>query len=242
MTILEASGTLKYGTSQGRREYKNMIAKIKDSNPAKNPDDLQYILDNVDVDNYFEYIALEMFVGNSDIGNTRFYKTNQEGSKWRWIWYDADYGLFSSSFNSPKSYTKAKGMGEKLIDNTILLKLLTVPEYKAKFLTKFGDIFQTFTTEYMLSVLQPLIEQITPEMRLHWARWGELNDKFVISEVPTTADGAYRYWEKRIARLQNTLKKRPNLLWGYTKEAFKLSDEEMEQYFGTQPPMPADAV
>ena len=242
MTILEASGTLKYGTSQGRREYKNMIAKIKDSNPAKNPDDLQYILDNVDVDNYFEYIALEMFVGNSDIGNTRFYKTNQEGSKWRWIWYDADYGLFSSSFNSPKSYTKAKGMGEKLIDNTILLKLLTVPEYKAKFLTKFGNIFQTFTTEYMLSVLQPLIEQITPEMRLHWARWGELNDKFVISEVPTTADGAYRYWEKRIARLQNTLKKRPNLLWGYTKEAFKLSDEEMEQYFGTQPPMPADAV
>ena len=242
MTILEASGTLKYGTTAGRRAYKDMIAKIKSGNPAKNPEDLQYILDNVDVDNYFEYIALEMFVGNSDIGNTRFYRTNEEGSKWRWIWYDADYGLFSSSFNSPKSYTKAKGMGEKLIDNTILLKLLSVPEYKDKFLTKFGDIFQTFTTDFMMSVLTPLIEQITPEMRLHWARWGELNDTFVISEVPTTGDGAYRYWEKRIARLQNTLKKRPNLLWGYAQDAFNLSNEQMEHYFGTRPVMPDDAV
>ena len=242
ITILEASGTLKYGTSAARREYKNMISKIKASHPEKNEEDLQYILDNVDVDNYFEYIALEMFVGNSDIGNTRFYKTNQEGSKWRWIWYDADYGLFNSSFNSPKSYTKAKGMGEKLIDNTILLKLLSVPAYKDKFLTVFGDIFQTFTTEYMTSILDPLIEQITPEMQLHWARWGELNDTFVISEVPTTADGAYRYWEKRIARLKNTLKKRPNLLWGYAKEAFNLNDTQMETYFGPRPKMPDDAV
>ncbi|MBQ6529293.1 MAG: CotH kinase family protein, partial [Clostridia bacterium] len=133
-------------------------------------------------------------------------------------------------------------MGEKLIDNTILLKLLSVPEYKDKFLTKFGDIFQTFTTDFMMSVLTPLIEQITPEMRLHWARWGELNDTFVISEVPTTGDGAYRYWEKRIARLQNTLKKRPNLLWGYAQDAFNLSNEQMEHYFGPRPAMPDDAV
>ncbi len=242
ITILEASGALKYGTTQARRAYRDMISKIKSSDPAGKAEDLQYILDRVDVDNYFEYIALEMFVGNSDIGNTRFYLTNQEGSKWRWIWYDADYGLFNSSFNSPKSYTKAKGMGQQLIDNTILLKLLEVPEYKDRFLTKFGDVFQKLTTDKMLEILEPLVVQITPEMQLHWARWGEFNDQYVISEVPTTADGAYRYWEKRIQRLQNTLKKRPNLLWGYAKDVFKLTDEQMIHYFGERPPMPEDAV
>ncbi|MBR1685662.1 MAG: lamin tail domain-containing protein [Clostridia bacterium] len=242
MTILEASGSLKYGTTQDRRDYRTMINNIKAGDPNKNPSDLQYILDNVDVDNYFEYIALEMFVGNSDIGNIRFYRLKQEGSKWKWIWYDADYGLYNSSFNSPWSYTKATGMGQKSIDNTILLKLLTVPEYKDKFLLKFGDIFKTFTTENMLEVLHPLVELITPEMQLHWARWGEYNDPYVISEVPTTGDGAYRYWEKRIQRLENTLKKRPNLLWGYAQEAFSLSDEEMIHYFGERPPIPEDAV
>ena len=94
----------------------------------------------------------------------------------------------------------------------------------------------------MTDILDELVELIRPEMQLHWARWGELNDTFVISEVPTTADGAYRYWEKRIARLKNTLKKRPNLLWGYAKEAFNLNDTQMETYFGPRPKMPDDAV
>ena len=242
MTILEANGALKYGSDAVRKEYKSMIAKIKAGDPAKNPADLQYILDNVDVDNYFEYIALEMFVGNSDIGNTRFYRLNKPGSKWKWIWYDSDYGLFRAGFNSPWSYTKAKGMGDKNIDNTILLKLLTVPEYKAKFLTKLGDIFQTFTTDYMLEVLNPLVELITPEMTQHWARWGEENDTYVISEVPTTVDGAYRYWQKRVERLRNTIRLRPNYLWGFIREAFNLSQQEMVKYFGEQPELPPDAV
>ena len=245
VTILEASGTLASGSNDVRREYRNMISKIKDSKPAKNESDLQYILDNIDVDNYIEYMALLMFVGDSDPGNIRYYRIDYADgthSKWRWIWYDKDYGLFNSSFKSPSSYTKAKGMGQQNIDNTILLKLLEVPEYKDKFLRKLGDVFQTFTTQYMLDVLQPLIDQIQPEMNMHFNRWGEENDTAIIAEAPTTADGAYRYWQQRITRLQNTLKKRPNLLWGYIKDTFDLTNAQMLDYFGERPAMPEDAV
>ncbi len=242
MTILRASNALEYGTAEARREYRNMVAKIKASSPATNAEDRKYLVDNVDIDNLIEYMSFEMFVGNSDIGNTRFYRLAQEGSKWRWIWYDADYGLFSSSFNSPRSYTKASGMGEKNIDNTLFLKMLSVPEFRDRFLTRFGEIFQTLTTEKMLEVLEPLVELITPEMELHWARWGEFNDKMVIDEVPVTADGAYRYWEKRLDRLRNTLKKRPNLLWGMIQDEFNLTNAQMVHYFGERPVMPADAI
>jgi len=236
--LLQGNGRIKYGSN---REYKAMIKKIKAGNPAKNPEDLQYILDNVDVDNLFEYIAFEMFFGNSDIGNTRFYRFKTEGSKWKWVLYDVDYGLYNSSFNSPWSYTKEKGMGEKGIDNTILRKLLSVPEYKDRFLTIYGRIFQKLTTKAMLDILDELVELIRPEMQLHWARWGEENDKYVISDVPTTVDGAYRYWEKRIERLQNTIRKRPTLLWQMTQDAFNLTNEEMVLYFGEKPEMPAEA-
>lgn len=239
VTILHGNGSADYGSS---KEYKAMIAKIKKSDPANNEADLQYILDNVDVDNYLEYIALEMFVGNSDIGNIRFYKTGQEGSKWKWIFYDVDYGLYSYSLNSPWSYTKEKGMGQQNIDNTILLKLLTVPEYKDQFLRKLGDIFQTLTTETMLEVLEPMIDQVEPEMPLHFARWAEEHDQMVISEWPTTADGAYRYWEQRINRLRNTVKGRPYYLWGFAQEAFSLSEAEMLEYFGPRPELPSDFV
>ena len=237
--ILQASGTVKYGSN---KEYKAMVRKIRDGDPARNPEDLQYILDNVDVDNLFEYMALEMFVGNSDIGNTRFYRVRSEGSKWKWIWYDADYGFFNSKFDSPASYTKSSGMGQQKIDNTIFRKLLSVPEYKDLFLQKLGKVFKTFTTQYMLDVLEPLVTLITPEMELHWARWGEENDKMVIAEVPTTVDGAYRYWEKRVERLRNVLRKRPTYLWEMIQNTFQLSGTQMIQYFGEQPEMPADAV
>ena len=237
--ILQASGSVKYGSN---KEYKAMVKKIKEGNPAKNEADLQYILDNVDVDNLFEYLALEMFVGNSDIGNTRFYRMKGTDSKWRWIWYDADYGMFMSNFNSPKSYTKEKGMGDQKIDNTIFRKLLSVPEYKDRFLRKLGDVFQFLTTDRMLSILNPLVEEITPEMELHWARWGEENDQMVLSEVPVTVDGAYRYWEKRVERLRNVCRKRPTYLWEMVQAAFELTDAQMVDYLGEKPEMPPDAV
>lgn len=86
MDILESNGTVNYGSNE---EYKAMIKKVEASSPGTNEEDLQYILDNIDVDNYFDYMAFEMFFGNSDPGNIRYYKLDGEGQKWKWIFYDA---------------------------------------------------------------------------------------------------------------------------------------------------------
>ena len=187
-------------------------------------------------------MAIEMFFGNSDIGNTRFYRLHQEGSKWKWIIYDLDYGMYSYKFNSPRSYTKDKGMGQMNIDNTIFKKILSVPEWKEQFLAKLGDIFQTFTTEFMTAKLDECVAIIKPEMELHFARWAEEHDQMVISEWPTTPDGAYRYWEQRIWRLYNTIKGRPNYLWGFVKDELNVSEADMLRYFGPQPELPEDFV
>ena len=239
ITLLQGNGRVKFGSN---REWKAMLKKIQNGDPAKNPDDLQYILDNVDVDNLFEYIGFEMFFGNSDIGNTRFYRFNVPGSKWRWVLYDVDYGLYNSKFNSPKSYTKPKGMGEKNINNTILRKLLSVPEYKDRYLQIYGGIFKKLTTKNMLEILEKTVDEIRPEMKLHWDRWGPENDKNVITEVPVTPDGAYRYWEKRVERLRNVIRCRPTRLWEFTQDAFNLTNAEMVRYFGEKPEFPPEAI
>ena len=117
-----------------------MIKRVKASSPGTSESDLQYILDNIDVDNYFDYMALEMFFGNSDPGNIRYYRLKTEGSKWRWVFYDADYGLFRSGFDSVTSYLKDTGAGEQKIDNTLIRKLLENKEMQDKFLTRLGEI------------------------------------------------------------------------------------------------------
>jgi hypothetical protein len=245
MDIIGGSGSADFGSNKA---YKAFLKDLKTRKPGTNAEDRAFLDDNVDVDNLIEYMAFEMFFGNSDIGNTRFYRLHGTDPdtgkpyKWKWILYDMDYGLFNSSFNSARSYTKAGGMGDKGIENGIFLAVLSVPEYRERFLYKLGDIFQTFTTDYMIDMLNQCKAEIEPEIDMHFARWAEEHDKNVITEWPTDVSAAKRYWENRISRLQNTLKKRPNLLWGYVRDQFELSNAQMEKYFGPRPEMPKDVV
>ncbi len=236
MDILEASGrTVVWGSS---KEYRAMIERVEKSSPGTNEEDLQYILDNIDVDNYFDYMAFEMFFGNSDPGNIRFYKLKEEGAKWRWIIYDLDYGLFKSSFDSVNSYLKPNGAGQQLINNTLIRKLLENEEMKIKFLTRLGEIYQFLTTDMMIAELDKMIAILEPEMPLHFARWAEETDKAIMADNPTTPEGALRYWNTRLNRLKDTLKKRPTLFYEMVQNRLELTDDQMLLFFGVKPQIP----
>lgn len=240
MDILEGNGrNVNWGSS---KEYRDMISQIRDSSPGTNEKDLQYILDRVDVDNYLDYMAFEMFFGNSDPGNIRFYKLDGEGNKWRWIFYDSDYGLFDSSFNSPRSYLKESGAGQQQIENVLIRKLLENSDMRHQFLTRLGEIFQVFTTDFMLAEIDAMVAILEDEMPLHFARWAEETDKSITADNPTTPEGALRYWNTRLNRLRNVVKKRPTLLYEMVQEQFELSDDQMLIYFGAKPEMPPDVT
>ncbi|MGX8707081.1 MAG: hypothetical protein ACSW8J_10920, partial [bacterium] len=42
----------------------------------------------------------------------------------------------------------------------------------------------------------------------------------------------YSYWEKAVDRIVSYAKSRPGKMVGYFQEAFKLSDADMQRYFG----------
>lgn len=153
-----------------------------------------------------------------------------------------DHGLFDSGFNSPYSYLKAKGAGDRFIDNTLIRKLLENEQMRDQFLKRLGEIYQLFTTEYMTQVFNAMVAEIEPEMALHFARWAEENDKAYSFDNPTTPEGALRYWHARLDRTRNILKKRPTYFYEMVQKQFTLSTEQMIPYFGEKPPLPADAV
>ena len=239
MDLVRGSGRAKFGTA---KEYNDLIAAARKLSPGTKPADLQYLTDRVDVDNLFDFMALEMFFGNTDIGNILIYKFKEPGEKFKWLMFDLDYGLFNSGVDSPKSYLKPGGMGSDNVNNVILVKLLEDAQMRDLFLTKLGTIFRLYTTEHMLAKLDEMVALIEPEMPLHFARWAEFVDKAIISEVPNTPEGGLRYWRQRVDRLRNVMKKRPNLLYGFIQNQFKLSNDQMVHYFGPKPPMPPDAI
>ncbi len=242
MDILEANATSRNVNWGSSKEYLDLIKKAKTLSPGKSEADLKYLTDRIDVDNYLDYMAFEMYFGNSDPGNIRFYKLKTEGSKWKWIFYDADYGLFNSGFDSPTSYLKDKGAGQQNIDNTLIRKLLENDQMQDKFLTRLGEIYQVLTTDFMLAEFNAMAGQLEPEMPMHFARWAEETDKAITFDNPTTPEGALRYWYTRLDRTRNVLKKRPTYFYEMVQERFQLTPEQMVQYFGEKPALPPDAT
>ncbi|MBN1777659.1 MAG: CotH kinase family protein, partial [Clostridiales bacterium] len=239
MDVVQGNISLVYGSRDG---YSSMIKKVKNSSPGTDADDLQYILDNIDIDNYLDYMAFEMFFGNSDPGNIRYYRMRVDGAKWKWLFYDADYGLFNSKFDSPTSYLRPSGAGQQRINNTLIVKLMENAQMRDKFLTRLGEIYQFLTTEKMTEIFDAMAAILEPEMPLHFARWAEENDKKVNFDSPLTPEGALRYWHERLDYTRNVMKKRPTYFYDLVQDYFELSDEQMLAYFGTQPEMPADAI
>lgn len=236
MTILKGNNSVVQGSN---KEYLAMIKELKTMSPNTNPADLQYLKDHVDVDSYIDWFAVKMFFGDSDPGNIMFYKLPTEGAKWKCVLFDTDYGLFDSSFNSPRSYLKDKGMGQQNINNTIFKKIIESDELREKFFIRLGQIFKTLTTEVMQAELDEMTAMIQPELNKHYQKWaGDPDTKIMNIDSPTTASGSIRYWQQRVDRLRNTVMVyRPYRFWGMVQEQFKLSNQQMEYYFG---PRPAD--
>ncbi|MDO5022345.1 MAG: lamin tail domain-containing protein [Eubacteriales bacterium] len=238
MNIIEASSKVYYGSN---KEFVAMVKKIRNSSPATNPEDMQYILDNIDVDNLFDYIIFEMFFANTDSGNIRCYRV--PGGKWRWIIFDMDYGLFRAVNDGVKNMMNPKGHGANNdIDNTIWLKILENKEMLDKFLTRFGEIFRFFTTDKMLNQVETCYDLLEPEMNMHFERWASYNLKSISMEQPKTVDGCMRFWNYRVDRLRNVIRKRPRHCYVQVKDWFKLSDEQMMHYFGPKPEFPKEAL
>ena len=156
----------------------------------------------------------------------------------RCLLFDLDYGIYNSGFNSPWSYLKEVGMGQQKINNTIFRKLIESNEIRDQFLTRLGVIFQTLTTDVMINELNECTAIISPELPMHYARWAPYKENTINSDSPITAHGYMRYWQQRVNRMKDTMRRRPYLFWGYFQDEFKLTDAQMTHYFGERPANP----
>ena len=222
ITILQISGFAEQGNAS---EFKTMQTKIKNSIPAENTDDLTYLEQEIDIDSFLDWLAVEIYFGNSDYGTGRFYKV--PGGKWKCLIQNLDYGLFLSDYNAVSNYLKNENT-----DNIIFRKILEVDQYRKLFLTKLGKLYKALTTEVMQNELDACVAWIEPGMKAHLERWAPYNDGTIVLDAPSDSEKAWDYWKQRIDRMRNgTMVKRPWNVYLHTQEFFGLTNQEMAEYF-----------
>ena len=91
ITILETGNALlKDGSQKEKERFDLFIEKLKTNSSS---DNVTLIRDNINIENFYEYIFYETFYANNDWPVNNCILFSSDGGKWNWILNDLDYSL-----------------------------------------------------------------------------------------------------------------------------------------------------
>ena len=179
---------------------------------------LDHISAVVDVDNYLDYVIIQIFTGNTDLLNVKRYRSADEDGLWRWILFDMDWGFHYSDTNSMRRWLDPAGAGSgKKTDNTLFVELMKNPAIQEKFFRRYNELFVTsFNPDAIFNKMNELYQQLAPEIDQHLNRWNVSRSVYD------------REWKS----MRDVIYSRYDLMTGYIKDTFSFTDAQMEEYFG----------
>ncbi len=204
----------------GSYDAHEALLKYIRSNDLSNQECFDYVASQIDIQEWTNYWIAESFFGNTDTGNIRFYNSRDGSTKWRWIFFDLDWALFSTTYryNSIQQFLDPKGHGVgDAFSTTIAVGLFKNEAYKQYFIETYAKYMHTvFDTERMLTILDDMTAQVDSEMQRHCERWQNLS---------------YSKWQNNVATLRKIVDERWEICAENLQKSFRLSDVQMEKLF-----------
>ena len=213
--VISRTGTERF-TSNGSGEDWVALADFCKKNDLNDPENLAYVTDRLDVDSLFTHAAYQIILGNKDFTNVRLYRV--PGGKWKYLLFDVE-ACFNSVQKTPLEYyikpVKGKIQGFR---HEPLNALLNVPEMKAAFLTRVAEIMEKhFSWPDVRAVFDQWESDIGAILPRHIERWKNLT---------------MEKWDKNIRSARYYARVRPLKVPALLQTAMKLTDAEVETYFG----------
>ncbi len=204
---------------QGSNETMEQLLQYVKSHDMNTAEAYEVLDKAIDIQNYIEYMAVEMYTGNTDTLNVKRYRNPKADGKWRWVLFDLDWS-FSVDTNSPQRWQTPGGMGNKnRTDNTLFIACMKNATFADRFLTYLGEkMATTYSADNIAAMTEQFYNAIAPLMPDHYARWD-----FSESEHKSAIREFVRYGNARPGRMLQFIK--------YNKY-LPLTKEQMEHYFG----------
>lgn len=189
------------------------FCKTKDLN---DPENLRYVEDRLDIDSLFTHAAYEIILGNVDFTNVRVYRV--PGGKWKYLLFDVEACWRGLDKTPLEYYIKPVSGKVQGFRHEPLNALLNVPAMKARFLERVAGLlekhFKWPDVEARFDLWTDILEQILPR---HIARWRNLS---------------LDDWHTNVSAVKHYARLRPMKIPELLQKAMKLTDEEVELYFG----------
>jgi hypothetical protein len=213
---LEANIGVVQGSGDG---YSQMINFIQNRATLRNANEYTNVLNAIDVECFIDYQAIQIIINNRDWpgNNIKYWNTDKEYSRWRWILYDTDFGLglYGSrdyTLNTIEFATAPNGPSwpNPPWSTLLLRKLLTNDDFKFMFINRMADLLNTtFTPENMNHKLDSVSNLIESEIGNHQNRWGR----------------NYSQWQSRVRVISDFNDSRPDYMREHIVSYFGLTNQ-----------------
>jgi hypothetical protein len=142
-----------------------------------------YIKDQIDIESFIDYQIAEIFVANHDWpeNNFKYWKSKRPGSKWRWIYYDTDFGFgldYGPEDNTLEFATDPYASEDSRnppYSTFVFRMLLNNEEFRNRFIDKFlVYLGSTYRTERTLAIIDSISNLMYTEITYTFDSWGGL--------------------------------------------------------------------
>ncbi|MGI6239957.1 MAG: lamin tail domain-containing protein [Christensenellales bacterium] len=202
---------------RGSNETYAALLEYVNSNNTNTDEAYERIGSVIDIQNYIEYMSVQIFTGNTDTLNVKRYRNAYADGLWRWVLYDLDWAFYEDT-NSIRRWLTPGGMGaSNRTNNDLFIGCMKNDRFRDEFLTYFGqEMATTFTTASLEVRIMDRYRALEPELEMQLSRWG-------ISQSDHQAS---------MRKFVNYAIDRPAKLLTWFQEALSLSNDEMQHYFG----------
>ena len=207
------------GIEAGSREDYDELYTFAKNNDLSKAENYDYLASRIDLDSFMDWYICRSYMGDKDPGgNIRFFRSTEGDNKWRWMFYDLDWGFYHKDDDPLTWQLESKNVKDK---KTVIMfrKIVKSPQGKDAFLKRYAHLMDTILNEeYITKELDHWKEILASEIEADRARWGKS-----LSGWNSAMDKLYDYVKdgKRDANVLRDL-----------KSYFGLSDEQMKSYFG----------
>ncbi len=209
LDILEFNGDVVQGSNT---EYLALLAYLQ-NNPMEQSVHYDYISTQIDLDNYIQYQAAQIYFDNMDWpgNNIKFWKSPE--TKWRWILYDTDFGAGRWNPNSAFSNTLYFALNPNGPEwpnppwSTFLFRrLISNPTFRDRFVNQLADEMNSrFLPQAVINRINAHANLIGHDVRQHDDRWWREDT-----------------WSNNVEVLRGFFRARPNEMKRFVRNQFIL--------------------
>lgn len=177
-----------------------------------NQDNYERVVSQIDVENYTDYMASVIWIGDRDAGNVRFFSA--PGYPWTWVFFDTDKSFVEPEYNTLSWFTRS----DLTLDTscrTFMVRLMNNPEYRDYFLRRLAwHIREVWTEDKLIPHIDSFYRMLQADMEKECTRWRT----------------RYSDWEKQVEQLREFARGRSEYLVKHIQRRYGLTEEQMVEY------------